>query len=393
MFSNPISFREIPKFSHCSKSPQERTAYRSRQYHGSTQVTVGYGFSGSAEYSQSRIKADHRSVTEQSGIYAGDGGFNVRVKEHTGLKGGLITSSEAAEQNGRNRFQTGSLSSEDLHNHSRYEGESFGLGMSGHSQNGWDGNRQDGAESALGYGRDSAARSSVTRSGIGSGNISIGNDPTGEQAKSVYTAIRSETAERNSGRLENTFDKDRVRKELDVQREVSQDFSRNVQQAKAEINKHLDDLKAQLDTGRISREEYDRQTANWQYGQVALNAVSAGLVAPTDSALGIAAATAGPVASYQIGQYFKGLSESGKADGGQKAAHVVAHAVLGAAVAAAGGNDAGIAAVASGGGGCGTGFVEMAVRRERRQQTEIGAEVDGIDHHPSAGSGSRRERC
>ncbi|PIT21492.1 hypothetical protein BGI36_04915 [Snodgrassella communis] len=65
-----------------------------------------------------------------------------------------------------------------------------------------------------------------------------------------------------------------------------------------------------------------------------LNAIGAGLAAPTNSIGGILAATASPVLSHQIGQYFKGKDAEGST------AHLVAHAVLGAAVAAAGGNDA-----------------------------------------------------
>ena len=67
------------------------------------------------------------------------------------------------------------------------------------------------------------------------------------------------------------------------------------------------------------------------------------MAAPTNSVGGILAATASPVVSYQIGQYFKGKEAEGST------AHLVAHAVLGAAVAAAGGNDALAGALAAGG--------------------------------------------
>ena len=64
--------------------------------------------------------------------------------------------------------------------------------------------------------------------------------------------------------------------------------------------------------------------------------------APTSSGLVIATATLSSGASYKIGQYFKEQA-SNNADGqltcGQEAAHILAHTILGAAVAAAGGND------------------------------------------------------
>ncbi|RPD82962.1 hypothetical protein EGK74_14025, partial [Neisseria weixii] len=183
----------------------------------------------------SNTNADHLSVTEQSGLFAGDDGFQVNVKNHTDLKGGIITSSEAAEQNGRNRFQTATLSRSDLQNHSRYDAEGFGIGVSG-SISGQSlgqtapaaGSRiqtaagKNGIGSSIGYGSDGGSQSSVTKSGIGTRNIIIGNDTDGTQAAAAYTGTRTETAEQNSGRLNNIFDKERVQREIDLQRNVSQ---------------------------------------------------------------------------------------------------------------------------------------------------------------------------
>lgn len=74
-----------------------------------------------------------------------------------------------------------------------------------------------------------------------------------------------------------------------------------------------------------------------------LDTISTGLSAPTSSGLGIAAATLSPAASYEIGQYFKSNDTEGST------AHILAHTLLGAAVAAAGGNDALTAGLAAGG--------------------------------------------
>ena len=62
--------------------------------------------------------------------------------------------------------------------------------------------------------------------------------------------------------------------------------------------------------------------------------VASGLSAPTQSGVGIAAATAAPAVSYEIGQYFKAQGQEGSLK------HIVAHAILGAAVSAAGDNNA-----------------------------------------------------
>ena len=71
--------------------------------------------------------------------------------------------------------------------------------------------------------------------------------------------------------------------------------------------------------------------------------VSAGLSAPTASGAGIAASTLSPAASYEIGQYFKSKDAEGSA------AHILAHTILGAAVAATGGNNALSVGIAAGG--------------------------------------------
>ena len=74
-----------------------------------------------------------------------------------------------------------------------------------------------------------------------------------------------------------------------------------------------------------------------------LDTISTGLSAPTSSGLGIAATTLSLAASYEIGQYFKSKDTEGSA------AHILAHTILGAAVAVAGGNDALLAGVSAGG--------------------------------------------
>lgn len=377
------------------ESVQDTETYQSKQQNGNVQVTVGYGFSASGDYSQSKIRADHASVTEQSGIYAGEDGYQIKAGNHTDLKGGIITSSQSAEDKGKNRFQTATLTHSDIQNHSRYEGKSFGLGASasisgktlGQGAQNKPQNKhltsvadKNGASSSVGYGSDSDSQSSITKSGINTQNIQITDEAaqirltgkTAAQTKAdIDTNVTTDTAKQHSGRLKNVFDKDRVQSELDLQRTVSQDFSKNVQQANTEINQHLDKLKADKEAAETAAAEAlangDMETAkrkaheaqdaaakadNWQQGKVILNMLASGLAAPTQSGAGIAAATASPAVSYAIGQHFKdlaGQNANGKLTASQETAHVLAHAVLGAAVAAAGDNNALAGALSAGG--------------------------------------------
>jgi len=350
------------------ESVQDTETYQSKQQNGNVQVTVGYGFSASGSYSQSKVKADHASVTEQSGIYAGEDGYQIKVRDNTDLKGGIITSGKSAEDKGKNRFQTATLTHSDIQNHSRYEGKSFGIGGRLDLNGGWDGtvtDKQgrpaDRISSAAGYGSDGDSKNSTTRSGINTRNIHITDEAgqlarTGRTAKEtearIYTGIDTETADQHSGRLKNSFDKDAVAKEINLQREVTQEFGGTLQGLNAEIERSLDGLKEKLAKGEIDRKEYEDGLKVRQRGKVLLNMIGAGLSAPTDSAAGIAAATASPALSYQIGQYFKGLAQEnpdGRLTARQETAHILAHGVLGAAVSAAGGNDALAGALASGG--------------------------------------------
>jgi filamentous hemagglutinin len=89
---------------------------------------ICYGVStvgGSA--ASAKANGDFASVKEQSGIKAGDGGFNVNVAGRTDLKGGVISSTQAAIDAGKNRFQTASLTSSDIQNHSTSKGSSYSV--------------------------------------------------------------------------------------------------------------------------------------------------------------------------------------------------------------------------------------------------------------------------
>ena len=347
------------------ESLQDTADYHSRQQNIKGQVTVGYGASASGDYSKSKINAEHRSVSEQSGLFAGDDGFDVQVGGHTQLTGGIITASQSAEEQGKNRFQSGSISQTDLHNISKYDGSSIGFGTSVAVSGKTLGQEQQAGKIQLsdvasqntsgfssGYGRDSDHQESTTKSGIGTRNIIL-TDEAGQLAKTgygtdkaaqlAYTDIRTEDAQTHSGSLKNRFDAAAVQSELDLQRNVSQQFSQTVGTAQGMLNEKIDALKQQHKAGDITEADYAQKLKQLQHSQVFLNMVAAALSAPTDSAAGIAAATAAPAISYGIGQEFKKHNKEGSAT------HIASHMALGAVVSALGGNDAVSGALAAGG--------------------------------------------
>ncbi|PCL20253.1 hypothetical protein CPT77_08885, partial [Snodgrassella alvi] len=60
-------------------SLQDKAKYQSKQQNVSGQINVDSKFipTGSAGYSDNKIKADYASVTEQSGIMAGNNGYQI----------------------------------------------------------------------------------------------------------------------------------------------------------------------------------------------------------------------------------------------------------------------------------------------------------------------------
>lgn len=111
-------------------SLQDTSVYDSKQQSIGGSITVGAGVSGSVSFSNSKVNSNYASVTEQSGIQAGDGGFNVNVAGNTDLKGGVIASTQAAVENGSNRFTTGgTLTMSDIQNHASYSAQSVGINV------------------------------------------------------------------------------------------------------------------------------------------------------------------------------------------------------------------------------------------------------------------------
>lgn len=377
------------------ESLQDKATYKSKQQNMSAQVSVGFsGGSVSGSFSNSNVDANYASVNEQTGVFAGDDGYQIKVNKNTDLKGAIITSTQTAENLKKNSLDTGTLTSSNIQNVTEYDakgisvGGGFNAGKSGTAGNKEPGtvlstpNKIDqhasttvGVSKSVGFGLDSDKDSSVTKSGVNTQNITIRDEQgqqvltgkTAGQIKSeILTSVTTDTARENSGALQNNFDKDKVQSEINLQMDVTKNFDANRQEAKAEINKKIDDAKKEnqsiIDKQKqglgLSKQEQDQLNAyndkveNYQRLGVLLDSISTGLSAPTSSSLGIATATLSPAVSYKIGQYFKEQASNnanGQLTSGQEAAHILAHTVLGAAVAAAGGNNALTAGLSAGG--------------------------------------------
>ncbi|PXV73498.1 hemagglutinin repeat-containing protein [Pantoea sp. PNA 03-3] len=111
-------------------SLQDSDKYDSKQSSfgagGSFTVIGTIGGSGYINASQDKMHSSFDSVKEQSGLFAGQGGFDVTVGNHTQLNGAVIASQAGAD---KNRLDTGTLGFTDLHNAADYKTEHQGIGM------------------------------------------------------------------------------------------------------------------------------------------------------------------------------------------------------------------------------------------------------------------------
>ena len=74
--------------------------------------------------SKGKMKSDYASVTDQAGIYAGDGGFVINTAETTSLTGAVIDST--ADSN-KNKLSTKSLDVKDVENTAEYTSRNVGM--------------------------------------------------------------------------------------------------------------------------------------------------------------------------------------------------------------------------------------------------------------------------
>ncbi|WP_439115692.1 hemagglutinin repeat-containing protein, partial [Hydrogenophaga sp.] len=292
------------------ESLQDTSRYNETSKSAGGSVTFGPAPGGSVNLAKSNINSTYQSVTEQSAIRAGDGGFQVNVQGNTELVGGAITSTQAAiDQN--NSFQTGgTLTTTDLQNSASYQANSAGIGIS------TSGGKV--APSGVGFGSDKGDASSTTVAAISG---LAGN-----------TAARTGDAEAGIGQI---FDKDRVQKEVAAQVTITAEFGKHASKAVGDYAKgKLEEAQRNNDPSGIEA---------WREGgaaRVALHVAVGGLTGGAAGAVGAGAASAAAPAIEQLqGQLQEGLQNAGLGD---SASQLIASLAGGATAA-------GIGAAASGG--------------------------------------------
>ena len=350
-------------------SEQDSDRYDSKQQSASAGGSFTFGsMSGSANVNVSRDKmhSNWQSVAEQTGIFAGQGGFDLTVGEHTQLNGAVISSTATAD---KNRLDTGTLGFSDIENHAEYEVEHQSAGISTGGSIGGDfaGNMANGMLAGL-NGSDSA--DSTTQAAVSEGTIVIRD--TSKQKQDV-AGLSRDVANANPG-LDVIFDKEKEQNRLkaaqligeigsqvgDIARTQGQIIATRAANEKmsgatqADRDRALAELKAKDPTKQYSESDVNNQVYSNLYKQAfaesgfgtggkvqqAISAVTAAVQGLSGG--NVAQALSGAASPYLATEIHRLTTTTGP-DGKEVVnteANLMAHAVLGAVTSYASGNSA-----------------------------------------------------
>ena len=209
-----------------------------------------------------------------------------------------MTSTQKAEDEGKNHFSTGTLSSADIENHNDVKGSAIGLDVAMHES--FDGGKPSGAQNsgesaqtndasqsnsssenaqqvasdnsltkkpteaeiqqtkdswgfdpAFGSGKVSESASGTTKSGINTKNLTVREDSEGDYS-SLRTSVTTDNSRDSMGAVEKNFDKEKLLEDLNVQVRVTKDFRKNISK---EVDRYFDKKQADL---RLQREGIDQ---------------------------------------------------------------------------------------------------------------------------------------
>ena len=336
-------------------SQQDTSKYDSKQ----TSVAAGGSFtfgsmtgSGYIAASRDKMKSRFDSVAEQTGMFAGDGGFDITVGRHTQLDGAVIASTATPD---KNHLDTGTLGFSDLHNEADYKVSHSGISLSGGGSFGdkFQGNMPGGMISAGGH---SGHAEGTTQAAVADGTITIRDR---DNQKQNLANLSRDPAHANDS-ISPIFDKEKEQRRLQTVGLISDIGSQvaDIARTQGELNalKAAQDkygpvpadateeqrqayLAKLRDTPEYKKEQEKYGTgSDMQRGIQAATAALQGLVG--GNMAGALAGASAPELANIIGHH-AGIDDN-------TAAKAIAHAILGGVTAALQGNSAAAGAIGAG---------------------------------------------
>ncbi len=303
-------------------SQQDSDHYQSKQ----SSIAAGGSFtfgtmtgSGYINASRQKINSDYQSVVEQTGLFAGKQGFDIRVGDHTQLNGAVLAGSDNPTNN---RLSTNTLGWSDLHNRADYKVESQSIGISGSGQGGKKA-ASPSAQTLLNGSNRSGSASSTTFAAISNGNIELRSPD--QQQQDVTTLLRDPSKAANG--LSPIFDKKR---ELEKLQEVQLIGEVGQQATQLVVSEKMGKAEKQARENKeyANSPEYKALQEKWGVGsdfQRGMQAATAALQGLAGG--GITEAAAGAASPY-LAQMVKQQTDEGPS-------RVLAHALVQGALAAA----------------------------------------------------------
>ncbi|WP_082001717.1 hemagglutinin repeat-containing protein [Rahnella aquatilis] len=328
-------------------SLQDSDDYKSKQTSFGAGGSFTFGSmsgSGYINLSQDKMNSTYESVVEQSGIYAGQDGFDIHVGDHTQLNGGVIASQGMAD---KNLLDTGTLGFSDIGNEADYKVSHSGISLSGGNGASVMSNAMSNVGNVLAGLNGKGHADGTTQSAVADGTIIVRD--TANQQQSV--ADLSRDTDHANGSISPIFDKEKEQKRLQASQLVGE-----IAGQMTEIVNTYGDIQALKDLGGVpegmsandresylktlrNSDAYQAEIRNYGIGSnnqmvvQALSGVLQGIVSGNIS--GAIAGGISPLIAREIKSHT--LNEDGTTN---VAANAMAHAVWGAVAAQMSGGNA-----------------------------------------------------
>ncbi|MGP2800582.1 hemagglutinin repeat-containing protein [Serratia ureilytica] len=340
------------------QSEQDSDRYDAKQQNASAGGSFTFGsMTGSANVSASKDKlhSNFDSVKEQTGLFAGKGGYDVKVKEHTQLDGAVIASTADKENN---RLDIGTLGWKDIHNQADYSATHSGGSFSTGGPVGKE-LLTNTAGGMLSGANNSGHAEGTTKAGVSEGTLIVRD--TDKQQQDV-AQLNRDTEHANDGSISPIFNKEKEQNRLkqaqligeiggqtmDVIRTQGEIAGLKAQKDPAALAQAWEQLEKSgkpTNDAAVMKQAYDN--AMRQYGtgsdlQKAAQAVTGALTALAGNNL--AGALASGASPYLATEIKKRVGED------NIAANAMAHAVLGAVTAQLNNQSAAAGGLGAGGG-------------------------------------------
>ncbi|SDZ34247.1 hemagglutinin repeat-containing protein, partial [Pseudomonas sp. NFIX28] len=317
-------------------SRQDTDTQKSKQSSGGFGASIcvppfcyGSTVTASGSVSAGSMNSDYKAVTDQSGLYAGKGGYTIDVGKNTTLQGAVIASEASAD---KNLLITDRLLASDIKNTSEIKSTSASVSVSSGS-----GGTALGAPMGMALSESDHSR---TRSAVSEGTIIVRNP----EGANDLVGLNRDTA--NANKKLDKPDEKAMRERMDlitssvalaqsIGNTIATDKIREAEDANSDTAKTARQKLLDKGIANPTTEQVKQQVqqdygvgSSFQRTTQAVTAIVQGIAGGN-----IGAAVAGASAPY-LARTVKEMTE------GDTAANLMAHAVLGAVLARAGGNSA-----------------------------------------------------